>query len=71
MQLPLLTVPAQLSRVVEIDICNGLFFSGGGGTCDCGGAPFGCSVKVNNCEPGWRPDCTNNLFQCTCQCMPR
>jgi hypothetical protein len=43
----------------------------GGGVCDCGGAPFGCSVKVNRCEAGFMPNCTNNVFACSCQCMPR
>jgi hypothetical protein len=44
---------------------------GGGGTCDCGGAPFGCTIEQNNCEQGFVPDCTNNIFACTCQCKPR
>jgi len=73
MRLPMLSNPTGNLRepLGLLGVDSGIGGSSGGGTCDCGGAPFGCSVLKNNCEDGFMPNCTNDIFECTCQCMPR
>ena len=40
------------------------------GTCDCNWFAFNCSVKTDNCGPGYYAKCNYGMYSCGCECRP-